>query len=240
MNKSYFRWVLLGCTALMICAFTPQIIEFIYSKNGFCFTVTTFSKEELLSFYGSFLSFIGTIFLGALALWQNINISKMAIEQEILKSRAFFTLVSVVDYKKHTIAKTNDKRDEEDVYIFNGDVLDLNVLEWNVQGAYNYGLIPQQILTSVILKNVGGNYAHCVKLYFQIDNTRLFWGKITAIAVGEEIIFYPLYSDLTHIKDKTLQLIIEFKDMFNNNYSQSINVRIIGERLAFTTDSYPV
>lgn len=61
---------------LILSAFTPQILEYFYYKEGVCFTRTSFGKEELLSFYGDFLAFVGTVALGGLALWQNTKLSK--------------------------------------------------------------------------------------------------------------------------------------------------------------------
>lgn len=242
MGKWNKQWIWLSGIGIgiIICAFLPQLIDGVYFKQGIWFTRTNFTRDQLLTFYGAFLSFIGTVLLGALALWQNINIHNIAIRQEALKNRAFFALVSVTDYMKYVLKKTEDKRGTEDVYIFNGDILDLDNDYWYVKGQYSYGLVSGQILTSVVLKNVGGNFAQAVTLSFIIGDKKLFWNKISAFAVGEEIVFYPLYNDLSKFKDKKMQLIIEFKDLFNNSYIQNIDVIIIEDKLAFIIDTCPV
>ena len=73
MDKCLYKkwWFWVGIMLILLSAFTPQILENIYNMDGWFFTVTTFGKDELLSFYGSLLSFLGTVSLGALALWQN-------------------------------------------------------------------------------------------------------------------------------------------------------------------------
>jgi hypothetical protein len=234
-------WILIaGVVIIVISFFTPQVIDWLYLKQKSWSLATTFTKEEMLSFYGAFLGFIGTISLGVLALWQNINMHNITIKQETLKNRAYFALVSVADPEKYIIKQTNDKRDEENVYIFNGDILNLDTLSWFTKGDVYYGLIRQQILTSVVLKNVGGNFAHHIMLTFIVNDIKVPCNKVSATAVGEEIAFYPLYTDLAKLRDKTLQLSIEFRDMCNNDYVQNIEVVIFDNRLAFNTNSSPI
>jgi len=242
MRKWYEKWqIWLGILGVMviISVFIPQIIDWIYPKKGILFTVTTFTKEQLLSFYGSVLGFIGTLALGTLALWQNINMSKMVKEQEILKYRAFFALVSVNNFEKYIIKTIDAGENGEKTYVINGEIFDFDELSWlNSRGLY-FGLTFEQVLSSIVIKNVGGNFAHHVVLSFEIDGIKYHWDKIDAIAVGEEIIFYPSYRDITQLENKTLKLIIEFKDMFNNCYEQEIQTKIIENRLAFSTNSQP-
>jgi hypothetical protein len=52
------------------------LIHILYKIKAPCeFFVAKWSAGELLQFYGTFLSFLGTVSLGALALWQNNQLS---------------------------------------------------------------------------------------------------------------------------------------------------------------------
>lgn len=94
--KQRWFWIIVIVVIIIISAFIPQIINLIYPMKGFCFTVTSFKDYELLSFYGSFLTFIGTVCLGALALWQNfrlydeMNKPNIIINFKFIESRLAF------------------------------------------------------------------------------------------------------------------------------------------------------
>lgn len=62
---------------IVILLLIPLIINESYKHGGY---ITLWGADDVLSFYGSFLSFIGTIALGGLAFWQNKKI--MDINQE--------------------------------------------------------------------------------------------------------------------------------------------------------------
>lgn len=70
--KKTFVWF--GFSSILILIITiPSLINEIYKlgykiKNLY---FTLWEAKDVLSFYGSFLSFLGTVILGALALWQN-------------------------------------------------------------------------------------------------------------------------------------------------------------------------
>lgn len=79
--------------------------------NGYVLICTSLEVGDALGFYGSLLTFIGTLFLGLLALWQNkkaneinmnlLNITKESNEFEKLKYMSFILIedvsISVVD-----------------------------------------------------------------------------------------------------------------------------------------------
>lgn len=64
----------------------PCLINYLYilgKTNAIIKTV--FDASDALSFYGSFLAFIGTVFLGALALWQNKQIQRVQEHNDKIK-----------------------------------------------------------------------------------------------------------------------------------------------------------
>ncbi|MEL7603433.1 MAG: hypothetical protein AAGU77_09790, partial [Bacillota bacterium] len=69
--KKWWVW-LLGILVLGILIYIPFHINNIY----YAINQASFTASDMLQFYGSILAFLGTIFLGALALWQNNRLSK--------------------------------------------------------------------------------------------------------------------------------------------------------------------
>jgi hypothetical protein len=78
----------------------PIIIHILFKINApFSFLAAKWEAGDMLSYYGSILTFLGTILLGALALWQNHIIQleaekheKMLENMEISKHTPFFDL----------------------------------------------------------------------------------------------------------------------------------------------------
>lgn len=71
---------LYGFLFILFIIFFPLLIWFIYfiGDNGFILINTSLKVGDALVFYGSLLTFSGTVGLGVLALWQNIRIGNMA------------------------------------------------------------------------------------------------------------------------------------------------------------------
>lgn len=77
-HKKWWIWVI-GLVVLAILIAIPFFINYIYlekldEKSGIVFT-----ESDVLSFYGSFLSFLGTVILGIVALVQNEKIRKFSV-----------------------------------------------------------------------------------------------------------------------------------------------------------------
>lgn len=86
-DKKSFKWF--GFSIFMLVFAIPFLINEIY-KFGYKIEKsysTLWEAKDVLSFYGSFLSFLGTVALGALALWQNkksndINVDLLNLTKE--------------------------------------------------------------------------------------------------------------------------------------------------------------
>ena len=95
-------WFYAAILIIVISVFTPQVLSYIYPKQGWWWTITDFEKEDLLQFYGSFLAFLGTVVLGALALHQNfkaneINKNVLNLTEES-ERRAVLPYISINTY----------------------------------------------------------------------------------------------------------------------------------------------
>lgn len=76
--------------AFLLVVSIPFLINESYLGNiGY---VTMWEAKDVLSFYGSLLSFIGTVFLGALALWQNYQYKRQADEFSELQLRPYINI----------------------------------------------------------------------------------------------------------------------------------------------------
>lgn len=151
-------WWIFAIPLIIVSAFTPQIIDWFYPKKVFWFTLTTFNKQDILVFYGSFLAFLGTVALGSLALWQNIKLNKInEMQGEEIKrntKRPFFIIEDV-------------KRISEDKPIrFNSygePIKNDNYFEFNDQGIrwFAEGAIKgdRNFAGAIELKNIGDGVA---------------------------------------------------------------------------------
>lgn len=82
MKKSWYKkwWIwVIGLVVLAILISIPFFINYIYlekldEKSGIVFT-----ESDVLSFYGTFLSFLGTVILGIVALVQNEKIREFSV-----------------------------------------------------------------------------------------------------------------------------------------------------------------
>lgn len=77
-KKSYpflYHWMTRLSVLLLIIPFAIWLLYFIGDIFGGI--PTSISAGEFLNFYGSFLAFLGTVALGALALWQNVKANEI-------------------------------------------------------------------------------------------------------------------------------------------------------------------
>lgn len=121
----------------------PIAINKMYIKNeGY---ITVWGGEDVLLFYGTVLSFLGTIFLGGLALWQNErlnNINKNLTEHQY-KSILSNTIIDINDPKQkdHTWFRTIEQN-QDSVMINNGYSSKPTYYPYAVLGIRNLGLGP--------------------------------------------------------------------------------------------------
>lgn len=88
---------------------------------GFVLIYTSLTIDGLLSFYGTFLAFLGTVALGALALWQNKNIYNRNKEHErIMSAKENYVLFDFSYYNSKYISLSNNKDTKVEKIDFNG------------------------------------------------------------------------------------------------------------------------
>ena len=98
-DKWYKKWWVWLIVVICIIFVIPLAINYCYTKVDFC--PTDWNGGDALQFYGAILSFLGTVALGAIAVWQNKNaneISKKLLDKELNESCSFANILSV-DWK---------------------------------------------------------------------------------------------------------------------------------------------
>ena len=70
-------------TGILIVLLIPIVINESYKiGKGY---ITIWGASDVLSFYGSFISFIGTVILGLVAVWQNNKAHKLNVQLQKLQ-----------------------------------------------------------------------------------------------------------------------------------------------------------
>lgn len=87
--------VVASIIGILILLFIPIIINELYKiGRGY---VTMWGAADVLSFYGSFLSFLGTVILGIVAICQNHKAHKLNEQLQKLQQAQFVSMVSIKD-----------------------------------------------------------------------------------------------------------------------------------------------
>ena len=98
--KKLFKWFSVIILSLII-VMIPIIINILFKFDfNIWWLQSEWSAGDALSFYGSVLSFIGTITLGAISIWQTKNsndISRQLLEKDLLESTDFIQLQNKIE-----------------------------------------------------------------------------------------------------------------------------------------------
>ena len=102
--KTWWIWIVIGIFAIL------SIGPFIINLTNSCTqkNTTLWNEKDLLSYYGDALSFIGTVILSTLALWQNQKaneINKILLDKELSDSVPFANINADIICKKTVMDK---------------------------------------------------------------------------------------------------------------------------------------
>ena len=155
------HWVVLICVvAIVVLAAVPFIINEAYKVNsGY---TTLWGAPDMLAFYGAVLGAIGTIALGALALWQNHvfeienDKAQKIIEHISTRSNEINMINNIVTYEVARLNRLSNLFDEFIKYCNPRIVIDLMVEYHN--HTYSYIVAKQKsaslyLLLSIEIKN---------------------------------------------------------------------------------------
>lgn len=108
----YICLTVLGAISLVVSI--PYLINESYKQNiGY---MTVWEGKDLLAFYGSVLSFVGTISLGALALWQNLQLKNKDVKEKrkdiAIENCPVFMFEDRIDYYYYDDADSTPKANQ--------------------------------------------------------------------------------------------------------------------------------
>lgn len=224
-------FLLIGVFAISI--LIPIIISRLFEvSESHVLVRTLFDQDEILSYYGSYLSFIGTVLLGAIAIWQNDKFKKesdrkdefyMFIENEKLRLQympSFIAQSTNVDEWKNSIITGEQK-----IYIMKQNLTFAFIFNNNQWLPSNLEIaVPEGRISEVVkITNIGNNAAHQVKVYIDKNGTRVMADKAFSIKVDDSVFLFLDDGDLVK-QDDNYKLIFRYFDSFQNIYEQSFDI----------------
>lgn len=109
--KKFIRTISIIIAVLFLIFFVPLLINILFKFDfNIWWLESEWSAGDSLNFFGSILSFIGTIVLGAISIWQTSkanNLSEKLLEKDLLESTDFIQLKNKIniDYKQNKDTK---------------------------------------------------------------------------------------------------------------------------------------
>lgn len=109
--KNFIKFISIVIVILFILFFIPLLINVLFKVDfNIWWLESEWSAGDALNFFGSILSFVGTIALGAISIWQTHkanSISEKLLEKDLLESTDFIKLKNKIniDYKKNKDTK---------------------------------------------------------------------------------------------------------------------------------------
>lgn len=94
-HKPYAWTTIVLAISLLLIPFLIWLAYFV-GDNYFCVIITSLTVGDALGFYGTLLSFIGTLALGVIAVWQNIRLHKL---EESTSTRSCSCNIYIKKYK---------------------------------------------------------------------------------------------------------------------------------------------
>lgn len=158
------------------------------SKNPY---ITMWGTEDVLNFYGTFLSFIGTVSLGAIALWQNkkaneINMRILKLEElsnvpflhidasnskiNCMSSHEVDIIIGLSN-KSHRIINISEVSDVK--YQLSSSPQE-NILPFCEDWIKHYSVLPDQVIQIDFFKDANKNERPIIDGFDEIDKEKFF------------------------------------------------------------------
>ena len=103
--RRVFKYIMILVTIFLLAGIIPVIINESYKMNdGY---ITIWGATDFLQFYGSFLTFIGTITLGALAMFKDKN---KAIKDAKISASILIKIIQSIDIQLLRMSRNKDNR----------------------------------------------------------------------------------------------------------------------------------
>ena len=216
LSKWWF-YVILLCISLCI----PIIINEIYKiDQGY---ITLWEAKDVLSFYGSFLSFIGTVVLGLIAIYQNKKAHQLNEQMQKLQQAEFISMVTITKLEINKRSVSHPKYVNQNMP--NIEILNLTEDNFSTKNCYHIDVefknnsnfpIVQIYVHPGSRKNVNCILAGMVRI---IDNA------IYIPEHGTQAVRFIVPSQVFEVYDKQeLALSIDFINIFDYRTSATIHL----------------
>lgn len=234
---------------IIIVTLIPVVIWISY-RIGSCYVIipTDTSEGEFLSFYGTILSFVSTLGLGALALWQNIKANRINNRLSLIEQKRFkLELQPFVVVTGWSLEEKNKESINE-----NAGIVYCNIIKMKKKD-------PQCAFLGLEFTNTSNTYImmKCsgVDIYFYRDNC-LEGFPIEKLQVAYDdlydntlylengqrgkMIFYLPIDEISTINKRKLRLEFTLKNRFNDMYKEIIIIKIVNIYTFQGTDKWSI
>jgi|GEM_PF-2583714 len=218
-----FKWVSIFITSI------PIFIWFSYRMGHHHVLIPTDTSEgELLAFYGTILSFISTLGLGALALWQNIKANNINNRLSLIEKKRFklelqpFVVVTDWSLKKESVFNILDNSRTLRFQISNIDKQEANCafLTLHFTNTSN---------TFTTIDYLTGSVYYNDKFVENLSNGTINKTNTTLyLESGQkgEMEFYCSFEKFLGFDGKKVQLKFNLRNKFNDIYRETIDIFI--------------
>lgn len=228
-------YICIFCAAILIVSIPFLINESYISNKGY---MTVWEGKDLLAFYGSVLTFVGTVSLGVLALWQNFRFKKA----NDLKDERYVWMenekIRLQYLPQFLIQTANPENCIDSRYVLSDNFKDTHIalnrfktygffirkdtIEWIPND--KWPVIEKGSEDRIFsITNCGNNTAHQVKLSVTIGTKEYTCEKSNSLKKDDEIYFYFGLNNNIDINDKII-LSIRYFDSFQNVYMQKFEI----------------
>lgn len=219
----FFKWISIFIILI------PMFIWASYRIGKYyIFVPTDTSEGELLAFYGTILSFVSTLGLGALALWQNIKANNINDRLSLIEKERFklelqpFVAVTDWSLKKED---TLNILGNSSILSFKISSMDMNeikcaMLTLNFTNTSN---------TYTMMNYLAGSVYYNDKYVEQLENSSINHANITLyLKSGQkgEMVFYCSFKKFYEFTGRTIKLKFALRNRFNDLYIETIDIFI--------------
>ncbi|QLY78063.1 hypothetical protein [Clostridium intestinale] len=210
---------------MIIIIFSPIIIWICYRLGKYNVIIPTDTSEgEYLAFWGTFLSFISTLGLGVLALWQNINANRINNRLSIIEEKRFkLDFQPFIVVKDWDIQKTNN--------LLQPDIPCIQISDMYKCESYGYLTLTFKNTsnTYAVIEYVEGNVYHNDKLLESLTNN-CYYKKDYKIHLEREqegaLRFYCSVSKMIKFNNNKLRLKFVITNKLGDRYKETIDIFI--------------
>ncbi len=235
----YRKTVIFICVAILLLVLVmPLLIDGAYILGERWLIIRTkWDAADALSFYGSTLSLLGTVVLGAISIYQNRNAHKLNLQMQQLERAKFTSMISLSELK---VRRVHNKRDHKlkEIAIEITEIVDFlgekatgecYIIEMLLRNSSSYPVV--QFTASVSVRNQDGFFTNA---RYPIVCQGLSIPEHGATGVR----FIIPCQQVDEAKNHDLQLGLEFVNIFNFSTSATVFIENVPKTITAIACKY--